>query len=228
MVHGPSVAIGAGITAAVAAIVILATGTGEPPAELVPEEVPVGISTLTDNGSPALGSPDAPLTLVEFGDYQCHFCNAFFHETEHTLVSEYVDTGKVRMIFKDFTIIGPDSISAAHGAHCAAEQGMFWEYHDILYSSWDGENSGWASAENLLVFAGRIGLDTDSWSDCMADGRHQSVITASNGDADALGLGGTPTFFLIAPDDEYREIYGAQPFEVFEEIIEAELARAGI
>ena len=79
----------------------------------------------TAMGSPILGDPNAPITLVEFGDYQCHFCNVHFHNTEHSLLENYISTGKVKMIFKDFTIIGPDSINAAHGAHCADDQGKF-------------------------------------------------------------------------------------------------------
>lgn len=77
------------------------------------------------NGSPILGDSNSPITLIEFGDYQCHFCNVYFHNTEHKLLENYIDTGKVEMVFKDFTIIGPDSINAAHGSHCANDQGKF-------------------------------------------------------------------------------------------------------
>ena len=122
------------------------------------------ISLLLDLGYPARGDEGAPITLVEFGDYQCHFCNVFFHNTEEEILSKYVDTGLVRMVFRDFTIIGPDSITAAHGARCAEDQGLFWEYHDRVYSHWDGENTGWASLENLRLYAGEAGLDVPAWS----------------------------------------------------------------
>ena len=89
--------------------------------------------------------PNAPITLVEFGDYQCHYCNVFFDTIEEDIIKNYVETGKVKIIFKDYNIIGSDSVKASHGAHCAGEQGLFWEYHDILYSNWTGENNGWAS-----------------------------------------------------------------------------------
>ena len=156
MIHAPSLGIGAGIASLVIIIAFLGFQaiTNQPelviePTPTIQEEGPpkVTMSTFLDNGSPILGNPNAPVTLVEFGDYQCHFCNVFFHSTEDSIIKNYIETGKVRMIFKDFNIIGPDSINASHGAHCANDQELFWEYHDILYTNWTGENNGWASPE---------------------------------------------------------------------------------
>ena len=84
------------------------------------------MSLFTTNTSPVLGSDDVPIILVEFGDYHCFYCNRFFHTAEPDIVKNYVETGKVKMIFKDFTIIGQDSINMAHVAHCAQEVGKFW------------------------------------------------------------------------------------------------------
>ena len=234
MIHGPSLAIGAAI-ASVAIIVAFLGFQGfsnEPELVIAPtpnaqEQGPknVTITTFLANGSPILGDPDAPVTLVEFGDYQCHFCNVFFHSTEENILTNYVETGKVRMIFKDYNIIGPDSISASHGAHCANEQGMFWEYHDILYSNWTGENNGWASSENLTKFAQEIDLNMEEWSECMTNGTHAQVILASNDDARALELTGTPAFFVIGPDGKVTKLFGAQPYEVFKNIFEIELKK---
>ena len=115
IIHGPSVGIGAGI----ATVVIIAVFFGfsfiinQPEIALEPTEIPelepskVTLSVFTENSSPILGNIEAPITLVEFGDYQCFFCNKFFHDTEEKLFQNYVDTGKVKVIFKDFTIIGP-------------------------------------------------------------------------------------------------------------------------
>ena len=231
-IHGPSVGIGAGITAVVIVAAFFAfTGTNQPEIELQPAEIPqpeqepLSLSVFTANGSPLLGNPNAPITLVEFGDYQCHFCNVFFHSTEDDILKNYVETGKVRMIFKDYTIIGPDSVNAAHGAHCANDQGMFWQYHDVLYNNWDGENNGWASSENLLGFAEDIGLDIETWNECMVAKNHQQVIVSSNNDARTLGLTGTPAFFVIGTDNQVTKISGAQPYDVFERIFESELAK---
>jgi protein-disulfide isomerase len=178
-----------------------------------------------ENGSPILGDPNAPITLIEFGDYQCYFCNQFFHTTEDSLFKNYVETGKVKVIFKDFTIIGSDSVTAAHAAHCADDQGLFWEYHDTLYDHWTGENNGWASSENLLQFAGDVGLNIDEFSKCMIDSKHSPTIVNSNQDAKDLGLTGTPAFFIIGPDNKVTKIGGAQPYDVFERIFNSELEK---
>jgi len=182
-------------------------------------------SVLIENGSPYLGDPAAPITLVEFGDYQCFFCNKFFHTTEPDIITNYVETGKVKIIFKDFTIIGPDSTSAAHAAHCADDQGKFWEYHDILYNNWTGENNGWASSENLHRFAQNVGLDINEFSECMESEIHNPLIAASVEDAKTLGLRGTPGFFVIGVDNQIIKIPGAQPYSVFESIFDSELEK---
>jgi protein-disulfide isomerase len=232
LIHGPSLGIGA----VIASIVIIGMffGFNQNETELVLEPTPtveqigpakVTMDTFLDNGSPILGSPDAPVTLVEFGDYQCHFCNVFFHSTEDKIVQKYVETGKVKMIFKDFNIIGPDSVNASHGAHCAKDQGLFWEYHDILYSNWTGENNGWASSENLLKFAQEINLNVDQWSECMINGDNSQIILSSNENARSLELTGTPAFFVIGPDGKTTRLFGAQPFETFENIFEVELKK---
>lgn len=235
MIHGPSLGIGAIIASAVIIVVFLGFQgiTNQPELTLEPtpqiqESGPAKITmnTFLSNGSPILGNENAPVTLVEFGDYQCHFCNVFFHTTEDSILKNYVDTGKVRMIFKDYNIIGPDSVAASHGAHCANDQNLFWEYHDILYSNWTGENNGWASSDNLAKFAQEIGLDMNEWSECMNDQKHSQVILASNEDARDLELTGTPAFFVIGPDGKTTRIFGAQPFEVFENIFETELEKS--
>ena len=87
---------------------------------------------------------------------------SFFKILKNDIIKNYVETGKVKIIFKDYNIIGPDSINASHGAHCANEQGLFWEYHDILYSNWTGENNGWASQTNLALFAEEINVEHGS------------------------------------------------------------------
>ncbi|AFS82718.1 DsbA family protein [Candidatus Nitrosopumilus sediminis] len=234
MIHGPSLAIGAIIASIAIIIAFLGFDSISNQKELVIEPTPIiqqagpakiTINTFIDNGSPILGNPNAPVTLIEFGDYQCHFCNVFFHSTEENILKNYVETGKVKMIFKDYNIIGPDSVNASHGAHCANDQGLFWEYHDILYSNWTGENNGWASSENLGRFAQDIGLDMNVWSECMINGTHSQIILASNEDARSLELTGTPAFFVIGPDGKTTRLFGAQPFETFEKVFENELKK---
>lgn len=233
ILHGPSLGIGAGITAIVIVAIFFGMSIFGQEKELVLEEAEIpnttsqeiGLSVFTENGSPYLGDPNAPITLVEFGDYQCFFCNKFFHDTEQKILENYVDTGKVKIIFKDLTIIGPDSITAAHAAHCADDQGLFWEYHDTLYNNWNGENNGWASSENLLRMAQDVGLNIDEFTDCMQNEIHTQIISASNADARTLGLTGTPGFFVISPNNQVTKIPGAQPFDVFQKIFDSELEK---
>ena len=230
--HGPSLGIGAGIAIVSIISAFLAVSVIDINPELQfeentpkPQTAGNAMTLFTANASPYLGNEDAPITLIEFGDYQCLFCNKFFHETEENILKNYVDTGKVKIIFKDFTIIGPDSIGAAHASHCAQDQGKFWEYHDELYNNWAGENNGWASSENLVKFAQNIGLNEEEFNQCMSDGKYKQLVTASSNDAKNLGITGTPAFFVIGPDNQVTRISGAQPYEVFHNIFQAELQK---
>lgn len=224
MIHGPSLGLGAAVASAAILASFALSSQGEQ--ALVEVPAPDARLALLGGGSEFLGDPDARVTLVEFGDYQCHFCNVFFHETEPMIVRDYVQTGKVKMTFKDFTIIGQDSVAAAHAARCAGDQGMFWEYHDTLYGNWDGENTGWAAPPNLDSMARDIGLDHGAFQECMADGRHVAGIERSNSEARALGLTGTPAFFVVGPGGQVTGIFGAQPYESFSRALDAELAGA--
>ena len=232
MIHAPSLAIGAIIASITITLVIFGVNNSSNEIELSIEPTPemdqigpkkITIDTFLSNGSPILGDPNAPITLVEFGDYQCHYCNVFFQSIEKDILKNYVDTGKVKIIFKDYNIIGEDSVIASQGAHCANDQGLFWEYHDILYSNWTGENNGWASSENLAIFAQQIGLNMNKWSECMKKGSHSQIILKSNDDARALELTGTPAFFIINSEGKVTKLFGAQPFEVFKKIFDNQL-----
>ena len=232
MLHAPSLAIGAIIASITITLVIFGFNSSSNEIELSMEPTPkidqigpekITMDTFLSNGSPILGDPDAPITLVEFGDYQCHYCNVFFQSIEKDIVKNYVDTGKVKIIFKDYNIIGEDSVKASQGAHCANDQGLFWEYHDILYSNWTGENNGWASSENLAIFAQQIGLNMNKWSECMNKGSHSQIILKSNDDARTLQLTGTPAFFIINSEGEVSKLFGAQPFKVFKKIFDEQL-----
>ena len=232
LIHAPSLAIGAIIASITITLVIFGVNNSSNEIELSIEPTPemdqigpkkITIDTFLSNGSPILGDPNAPITLVEFGDYQCHYCNVFFQSIEKDILKNYVDTGKVKIIFKDYNIIGEDSVIASQGAHCANDQGLFWEYHDILYSNWTGENNGWASSENLAIFAQQIGLNMNKWSECMKKGSHSQIILKSNDDARTLELTGTPAFFIINSEGKVSKLFGAQPFEVFKKIFDSQL-----
>ena len=234
-IHTPSIVIGAGITAVCVLVIFFGFGgVAEQDHQLIEKEIlekssmpePTKISedVFLKNNSPILGNPNAPITLIEFGDFQCHFCNVYFQDTEHKIVENFVNTGKVKILFKDFIIIGPDSASAAHFAHCAGEQDKFWEYHNILYNNWAGENNGWASNNNLIQFANEIGLDMNELKKCNNENRYKSLIESSNSDARSLGLTGTPAFFVIT-NSGAQKIHGAQPYDVFENVFETLLEK---
>lgn len=237
MIHAPSLGIGAAISAAAIIGIFFAIGNFSDDTSFKTEDIEqaeaerqqlsgsqsdtIKLSIFSDNASPYLGDPNAPITIVEFGDYQCFYCNKFFHDTESQIYENYIKTGKVKMVFKDFTIIGPDSIVAAHAAHCAEEQGKFWEYHDILYNNWNGENNGWASAENQLKFAKELELDMAKFEECQDSGKYEQKIQASSNDAQTLGISGTPGFFIIGPNNNVVRIPGAQPYDVFVNVLES-------
>ena len=236
-VHIPSVALGAGIAISCLVLgIFLANFIDVEDSQLL-AEIPTitniekqqnarGPDVLIKNGSPILGSVDAPLTLVEFGDYQCSFCKRHFDQTHDLIMKNYVETNKVKIVFKDLIATpGKDSLHAAHAAHCAKDQGMFWKYHYMLYNNWDGESTGWVTSDNLNKFAKNIGLDINKFSKCMSEDKWMELINASQDDANTLNVTGTPSFFLIGPENELEKIHGAQSYEYFKEIFDSHLKK---
>ena len=234
-IHAPSIGIGAGIAISCLVLGIFLANFTDVKDSLVFEEIPsadiiqnpkkLSFSLLLNNGSPFLGSVDAPLTLIEFGDYQCSFCKRHSDQTNHLIIKNYVETGKVKIMFKDLIVVGEDSVSAAHAAHCAKDQEMFWAYHFTLYNNWNGEGTGWITNDNLNRYAVDLELDMNEFSECMSDNRWNDLIFASQKDGQTLGVTGTPAFFIIGPTDHVTKISGAQPYNVFVEAFEAELAK---
>ena len=192
--------------------------------EISPTKKPT-LSSFTDNASPVLGNMNAPLTMIEFGDYQCTYCKKFFHETEGSIIENYVETGKVKIMFKDFIVVGSDSTNAANAAHCANDQKMFWMYHSILYNNWDGEDTGWASVDRLHEFANKLGLDMNEFSECMYESKWEELINSSQTDGRIIGVTATPTFFIIDQSNNILKITGAQPYAVFEEVFDSLLKK---
>ena len=229
-IHLPSLAIGAGIAVAcifcgVLMVNMINSETTPVLAETPQKQTEItkiqSLSVFTDNASPILGNPNAPITMVEFGDYQCTFCKKFFHETEESIITNYVKTGKVKMLFKDFIVVNEDSVNAASAAHCANDQEMFWQYHSTLYNNWDGEGTGWASSEQLHKFASTLGLDMDQFSECMSKSEWKELVDSSHADGRTLGVDATPTFFIIDQNNKVLKITGAQPYDVFQEVFDS-------
>lgn len=174
----------------------------------------------TAMGSPILGDPSAPITIVEFGDYQCHQCYNWYHNTKPAITRDYIDTGKANLVFVDMAFLGRDSPKAAQATYCAEEQGMYWEYHDMLYNLQEDKiDNGWANSERLKAIALSLGLDGELFDGCLDSGKYSKRVQYNTQQAREHGVKGTPGFFIVGPDGQ-QQIGGAQPFSVFKQILD--------
>ena len=191
------------------------------------KEVAINLSpqSLIQSGSPLQGNPAAPVTIVEFGDFQCKFCDRFAKETEPKINATYIQTGKANMIFKNFVTHGPDSITAAMAAQCANDQGKFWSFYQILYKNQGEENSGWANTSNMKKFASQIpGLNIQKFNSCLDSSKYKSFVDKDNTLAISSGFQGTPSFVIEKKDGSSREmLLGAYPFPSFQAVIDKKL-----
>ena len=184
------------------------------------EGVTNGQSAPTDlaDDDPFLGSPDAPVTIVEFGDFQCPFCGRFFKTTEQEIIEAYVKTGKAKLVYRDFplTSIHEEAQKSAEASECADEQGKFWEYHDLLYTRQDQ-----LSVKHYKAWAAELGLNTAQFDQCLDSGKYAAEVQKDFQDGQAAGVRGTPGTFVNG-----RLVEGALPFVQFQTIIEEELRKA--
>ena len=171
-------------------------------------------SKLIENGSPIMGNPDAKITILEWGDYQCTFCYKFHQNTLNIINENFIKTGKVKIIFKDFPLNGPDSKLAAEASYCAHDQKKYWEYHDQLYENWAGERTGWITRESLSKFAELINLDIIEFNKCLDDSKYENKVNLMYEFGNEIGIDATPSF-LVFNDEKIIKIRGNQPLEVF-------------
>ncbi|MBI2147342.1 DsbA family protein [Candidatus Woesearchaeota archaeon] len=168
--------------------------------------------------NPFFGKKEAPVTIIEFSDFQCPFCRRFFEETYPKLKEEYIKTGKVKFYFRDFPLpIHPDAQKAAEAARCAGDQKKFWSMHDEIFKNQDA-----ISVDYLQQYAEGIGLDMAAFSACLNSGAYEKEVQQDVDEGNDMGVAGTPAFFvngIIIP--------GALPFEEFKKIIDGELAKQG-
>jgi protein-disulfide isomerase len=161
------------------------------------------------------GSPEAPITLIEFADYQCPFCGLHHTTTEPQIEQAYITTGQVRVGYMHFAFLGEESVWAAAASECAADQSKFWEYHDVLFNSQNGENRGAFTKDNLKGFAANLGLNTKSFNECLDSGKYESFVLSQTQALQSLGVQSTPTFVLNG-----QPLVGAQEFSAFQQIVE--------
>lgn len=191
-------------------------GAAAPSAPTAPTKVNVNVTA----SDPVLGDPNAKVTLVEFADYQCPYCEQFFTSTFPQIRTDYIDTGKVKFVYKNLAFLGTESTDAANAALCAKEQNKFWEFHDYLFKHQGQENSGTFSIANLKQFAADLGLNTDQFNSCLDSKKYNSQVQADVAEANKDGFQSTPSFAVGT-----TPVVGAQPYAQFKTAIDSELAK---
>ncbi|MHB8856239.1 MAG: DsbA family protein [Bellilinea sp.] len=167
-----------------------------------------------EDGDPSYGPADASVTIIEFSDFECPYCQRWHEEVWKKLVVAYPD--EIRLVYRDFPLysIHPNAGPAANAAECANEQGKYWEFHDLLFSG--TEKLGEAAYQ---TYANALNMDLNAFQQCLDENRYEAEVTADFEYASSIGISSTPTFFINGV-----ALIGAQPFEVFQEVIELELA----
>ncbi len=177
-----------------------------------------------------LGNPDAPVTVFVFGDYQCSFCRKFFWEAELLIRKNYVETGKVKMVYKDLAFLGPESTAAAEAAQCAVDQGKYWQYHDALYTIeynetkllGSGESTGNLNRSTFEKIASGLEINTNQFLNCFDSKKYASEVQEDIEEAKAVMDNLlTPTIFV-----NDRIFQGALPYSTFKDAIDAALIQA--
>jgi len=172
----------------------------------------------TADNDPVLGKNNAPVTIIEFSDYQCPFCRAFWSETLPIIKSNYIDTGKVRFVYRDYPLSFHERAqTAAEAAECADDQGKYWQMHDKIFSEQEKRGSGTISFSlaDIKKWAVEISLKASDFNQCLDSGKYREEVEKDFSDGSAAGVSGTPAFFING-----RLVLGAQPFDIFRKTIE--------
>jgi len=173
------------------------------------------------SGSPILGSTDAPITIMAFGDYQCPSCREWFLNTRPNITKNFIETGMVNLVFVDADLLGNDSLLAAEASYCAEEQGKYWEYHGLLFNSQQGIDDGWANSKSLKAFANDLQLDLDLFENCLDSRKFEKKVKFNAFEAKKNGIIKTPTFIILDSEGRHHIITGTAPYPVYEKIIES-------
>lgn len=178
--------------------------------------------------SPAKGDSNAPVTMVEFSDFQCPFCGQFYSQTLPSVMQNYIDSGKVKLVYKNMPLVNlhPNAMAAAMAADCANEQGKFWEYHNKLFdgqASWSSL-AGTDATKIFKQYAAGLGLDTNNFNSCVDSSKYSGKVNKDLQDGSSYGVTGTPTFFIGNDKKGYAKLVGAQPFSTFQQELDSELS----
>ena len=223
------------VIAAFVLVFVVVQGNGEDESE----DVAVSRAPTTESADPAeaaeqlarrdpddpmaLGDVDAPVVMIAYSEFQCPFCGKFARDTEPTLVEKYVDSGVLRIEWRDFPYLGTESMVAARGGRAAADQDRFWEFEEAMYADQLPPNSGELDADYLTSVAEDIGLDVDEFREHLSDvAAGEALVQKDFAEGQAIGVTGTPAFVINGVP-----VIGAQPIEVFEQTIEQAAKDAG-
>ena len=209
----------------------------------VAEVVAVDPGTHPSPEDNAMGDPNAPITIEEFSDFQCPFCERFHQETEPLLRQYYIDPGKVRFVYRSMGNFVSDNIARAKGTpattesqdaalavYCAGDQNKFWDMHAYLFANALGEDVGSFSDKRLKAIAEKAGLDVDQFNSCYNSGKYEERVKQDFADGQAANINGTPGFvvtYTVNGEAKTKLIEGAQPFTTFQQELEAALNEIG-
>lgn len=187
----------------------------------VPQEQGKPIDIKINSDDHILGNKDAKVTIIEYADFRCPFCERLYSQAEKQLITDYVNTGKASFVFRNFAFLGQQSIWASEAAECAAEQGKYWEYYNWLFSNQAPESDlNYYSKANLTKYAGRVDLNTTQFASCLNSDKYTKRVADDSASGEAAGVTGTPTVFING-----QKIVGAQPFENFKAVIDGLLKK---
>lgn len=190
----------------------LPTGTTEvvvPTADVPDTGSDVDMADLI-GGNAIIGDPDAPITIVEWSDFECPFCARFYNDAYQDIKENWIDTGKAKLVFRDFPLSFHANAQKAHeAAECAGDQDMYYEMHDALF-----ENGVSGGVSSFKTYAADLGLDQAEFDDCLDSGKHEAEVKKDMADGMKAGVQGTPGFII-----EGQLISGAQPYAVFEQLL---------
>ena len=204
------------------AVAKLESKIGTSPQSLVqPNIQPIRVSVDDD---PMKGDPNAPITIIEFSDYECPFCGRFYSNTLPLIEENYINTGKVNFVYRDFPIqsIHPNAVPAAMAAECADDQGMFWPFHDMIFENKDS----WAGLKEVNLskefeqYAVVLGLNIEEFNLCLESNKHLDEVRNDLQDGRNYGVDGTPGFFIGNNENGFIKVSGAKPYPIFEQILD--------
>lgn len=182
----------------------------------IPTPPPTNDTPATADDDTVLGSEDATVTLIEFTDYQCPFCGRHYEQTFGEIKKNYVDTGKVKYIVRDFPLgFHPFAQKAAEATECADDQGKFWEMHSLLFKNQATWSQGADGVATFKQYASDLGLNTATFNSCLDGGTYEQEVKDDMAAGSASGIDGTPGFWILGPDDQTQKISGAYPYDTF-------------